>query len=93
MNKLKVFSTLVLIVISFNNCRDNDTAVDIEGLWISTEESSHLFAPGAQQVALQIRRDGADLPAARAFFLNNGEFKFEWEFRGFGFKNCLQSVA
>jgi CubicO group peptidase (beta-lactamase class C family) len=80
MNKLKVFSSLILIVFSFNNCRNKDTTTDIEGLWISNEESAHLFAPGAQELALLIKRDSTELLTARGFFLNNGEFKFESEF-------------
>ncbi len=80
MNKLKVFSALILIVISFNNCSNKDTTTDMEGLWVSNKESSHLFAPGAQEVALQIRRDSTELLSARGFFINNGEFKYEWEF-------------
>lgn len=80
MNKLRVFFALVLIVLSFNNCSIKDTTSDIEGLWISNEESSHLFAPGAQELVLQIRRDSTDLLSARGFFINNGEFKFKWKF-------------
>jgi hypothetical protein len=80
MNKLLVLSSLILIVFSFNHCSNKDTATDIEGLWISNEESAHLFAPGAQEVALLISRDSTDLLTARGFFMNNGEFKYEWEF-------------
>jgi len=80
MNKFKVFSALVLTVISFNTCSIKDATTDIEGLWISNEESSHLFAPGAQELALLIRRDSTELLSARGFFINNGEFKFEWEY-------------
>ena len=78
MNKLKVCTALVFVVLFFADCSHKDTTSDIEGLWISTEESSHLFAPGAQEVALLIQRDSADVLSARGFFLNNGEFKFEW---------------
>lgn len=76
----KVIFAVILIVISFSNCSNKDTTSDIEGLWISTDESSHLFAPGAQEVALLIRRDSTEMLTAHGFFLNNGEFKFEWEF-------------
>lgn len=93
MNKLKVFSALVLIVIFFNNCTNKGTTTDIEGLWISNEESSHLFAPGAQEVALLIKRDSNELLSARGFFLNNGEFKFEWEFTHVHYDNDAKRIS
>ena len=82
LNKFKAFSGLFLIIICFNNCSNRSTSPEIEGLWISTEESSHLFAPGADEVALLIERDSTGLHSARGFFMYKGEFKFEWEFEG-----------
>jgi CubicO group peptidase (beta-lactamase class C family) len=93
MYKLKLFSTLVVIIISFNQCGKKDAVVELEGLWISTEESSHLFTPGAQEVALLIERDSAELLTARAFFLNNNEFKFEWEFKHIQYDGIGQKIS
>ena len=59
MNISKLFLTASLIIISFNICfnKNINSTTDIEGLWISTQETSSLFEPWAQQVALLIRRD------------------------------------
>jgi CubicO group peptidase (beta-lactamase class C family) len=80
MDTLKVLSALILTVFSFHSCSNKDTTTDIEELWISNEESAHLFAPRAQKVALLISRDSTESLTARGFFMNNGEFRFEWGF-------------
>lgn len=80
MNRLKLISMLTMIVISFNHCSYKNVVLEFEGLWISTEESSHLFGPGAEELALQISRDSSQLLTARGFFLNNDELKFDSEF-------------
>ena len=78
MKRIHLFPALTFLFLSFNHCSNPDTAAHMEGLWITTEESSHLFAPGADHVALLISRDSSHMPSARGFFLKNGEFKFEW---------------
>jgi CubicO group peptidase (beta-lactamase class C family) len=82
MNISKIFFATVLIVIFFNTCfgKNNSFNTDIEGLWISTEETSSLFEPWAQKVALLIRRDGAQIMIAHGFFLKNDESIAEWKF-------------
>jgi len=82
MNIPKVFLATALIVVSFNTCfnKNISSTTDIEGLWISTEETSSLFEPGADKVALLFSRDSTKILAAHGFFLKNDEFKAEWEF-------------
>ena len=80
MNIPKLFLATALIVISLNSCLNKNTTTNIEGLWISTEETSSQFGPGAQKVALLIRRDSTKILTARGFFLWNNEFKLEWKF-------------
>ena len=80
MNTPKVFLATVLMAISLNSCLNNKTTTNIEGLWISTEETSALFEPWAQKVALEVRRDSINTLTARGFFLKNDEFKAEWKF-------------
>lgn len=82
MNIPKVFLATALIVISLNSCFNKNTisTTNIEGLWISTEETSSQFGPGANKVALLIRRDSTKILTARGFFLWNDEFKMEWKF-------------
>ena len=69
-----------LIVITLCSCSNYNNTAEIEGLWITTEETSQLFAPGAHEAALMISIDSAGRHSARGFFLYNKEFKFEWEF-------------
>ena len=92
-NMLKASSALILIVIFFTDCSNKDTATDIEGLWVTTEESSHLFLPGAQEVALLISRDSTELLTARGFFMNNGEFRYEWEFTRVQYDNDARRIS
>ncbi|MCB0261969.1 MAG: hypothetical protein KDH95_04070 [Calditrichaeota bacterium] len=68
MNTPKVFLATVLMAISLNSCLNNKTTTNIEGLWISTEETSALFEPWAQKVALEVRRDSINTLTARGFF-------------------------
>ncbi len=93
MQKLKAFSILVLVFIVYNNCSNENSSSDIEGLWITTEESAHLFAPGAQELALVINRDSTVSLTARAFFLNNGELKFEAEFTHVQYDSIAQRIS
>jgi len=55
------------------------SAAEVEGLWVSTEETSSLFAPGADRVALQLRVDSAGMLTARGLFLKNQEYHMEWK--------------
>jgi CubicO group peptidase (beta-lactamase class C family) len=75
-----VFLPAGLIIILLIACSQDDSTAEIEGLWISTEETSSLFEPGADHAALLIKRDSSGILTARAFFIYNDEFKFEWEF-------------
>lgn len=80
MNIPKVFLATALIVISLNSCFNKNTNTNIEGLWKSTEETSSLFEPWADKVALLFSRDSTKTLTARGFFVKNDEFKAEWEF-------------
>ncbi|MEJ2542939.1 MAG: serine hydrolase [Calditrichaceae bacterium] len=90
-----VFLSTALIVISFNMSFNQNIsyATDIEGLWKSTDEASSLFAPGADKVALLIKRDSTKILTARGFFLKNNEFKFEWEFNHVQYDSIAQRIS
>lgn len=60
--------------------QDESSTAAVEGLWVSTEETSSLFAPGADRAALLIGRDSAGMLTARGLFLKNQEYKMEWGF-------------
>jgi hypothetical protein len=89
MNILKLFLAAALIVISLNSCIHKNTrsTTSIEGLWISTEETSSQF-PWAQKVALLIGRDSTKIMTVRGHFLENDKSvpegklisKYEWRF-------------
>lgn len=82
MNIAKLFLSAALILISLNRCSNKNikSTGNIEGLWKSTKETSSLFSPWAQQVALLIKRDSAKRMTARGFFLRNNESIAEWNF-------------
>ena len=93
MNILKLFLAAALLVISFNSCLNKNPATNIEGLWISTEEASSQFGPGADKVALQIRRDSTWTLTARGFYLKHEEFVQEWEFINVQYDSITKSIS
>ena len=95
MNKLKLFLATVLMVVSFISCSNNNTesTTSIEGLWISTEEASSQFGPGADKVALQIKRDSTQTMTARGFFLKNHESIAEWKFVNVQYDTILEKIS
>jgi CubicO group peptidase (beta-lactamase class C family) len=80
MNIPKLFLATILIIISLTSCSDNSTKTNIEGLWISTEETTTQFGPGVQNVALLISSDNNKIISARSFFMRNDDFKMDWKF-------------
>lgn len=82
MNKLKLFLAAFLIIITLNSNSNKNTRStnNIEGLWISTEETSSQFAPWAQKIALLIKRDSTKIMTVRGHFLKNDESIYEWKF-------------
>ncbi|MFZ0453580.1 MAG: serine hydrolase [Ignavibacteriaceae bacterium] len=81
MNLLKLFLSATLIVISFYSCtNDNDSfTTDIEGLWISTKETSTNFGD-AENAVLLIEKDSTNKLKARGCFVGNNEFKMKLKF-------------
>lgn len=81
MDIVKLLLAFALIVISSYNCSNKNAipANSIEGMWISTEETSSGFGD-ANNVVLFIRRDNANNLTARCCFTRNDEFKMEWKF-------------
>ena len=69
-----------LIVVSLTSRSINSQTNNIEGLWISTEESTTQFGPAVQKVALLISSDSKKIVSARSFFMWNGEYKMDWKF-------------
>ena len=60
--------TALVVLFTLYGCTNlsNRTTPEIEGLWVTTEETSSLFAPGADRVALMLTRDRAGVLRARA---------------------------
>ena len=81
MNIPKLFLATALIVISLNTCSNKNTKStdDIEGLWISTKETSSHFGD-AENAALLIKMDSTNKLTARCCFIRNDEFKMECKF-------------
>ena len=95
MNMPKLFLATALIVITFTGCFNENTisTSNIEGLWISTEETSSLFEPWAQKVALLIKRDSTKILTVRGHFLKNDESIAEWKFINVHYDTIAQRVT
>lgn len=77
----KLFLAAALIIFSFNNCSNSNTTVtaEIEGMWISTKETSSNFGI-AENAVLLIKKDSTNKLTARCCFIGNNEFKMECKF-------------
>ena len=75
--------TALVVLSTLNGCTNlsKRSTPEIEGLWVSTDETSALFAPGADAVALKLERDSDGVLNARGMFLKNKEYKMDWEYR------------
>lgn len=81
MDIVKLFLAFALIVISSYNCSNKNTipANSIQGVWISTEETSSNFG-NADNAVLFIKKDSNNKLTARCCFIAKDEFKMEWKF-------------
>jgi len=75
----KLILASALIVISLNGCSNKNTTDNIEGLWISTEETSSNFGI-AENAVLFIKKDSNNKLTARCCFIGNDEFKMDCKF-------------
>ena len=81
MNRTKLFFTWTLIIISLSSCFNQNSIsnINIEGLWISTKETSTNFGD-AENAVLLIKKDSTDKLTARGCFVLNNEFKMKLKF-------------
>ncbi len=92
MNKLKLFLVSLLLMFSLNNCVNENNTNDIEGLWVSTDETSTLFQPWAEKVALLISRDSSGAITACGYFQKDNDFKPEWKFISTEYDTITQTI-
>jgi len=88
--KLLVLAFFVVILNSFY--KSNPTA-DIEGLWITTEETSAKFAHGTQKVAIQIRQNQDGELTARGIFIWDGDYQSEWNLVDIEYDNLAHCIT
>ena len=78
MKTFKLITYVLLVTITLNSCVNRKLNVEIEGLWVATEETSIKFAHGTQKGVLQIGHDKKGELTARGIFLWNDEYISEW---------------
>jgi len=92
MNACRIVSSLSLLVLLLIGCRktgnlaspDPDEHQDggydsVEGLWISTDETSWHSGPDTQRVVLHFQRDAQGALGAQGYFARNGDYQMKWE--------------
>jgi len=91
----KLFLLLVLgIIFLGSGCNKRDILTsDIEGLWISTDETSSQFGPGTDNVSMLIKREPNNIFTVRAFFLQNNEYKLEWKFNNVQYDSLEKKIS
>ena len=95
MNAQQSILISVFVVISLNGCfagRDRSTS-GIEGLWISTPETSHTFSNGIFSYVFHISRDQRGKLTARSFFLMDGDYSSEWRLVDTKYDKLTQSIT
>ncbi|NQU85412.1 MAG: serine hydrolase [Mariniphaga sp.] len=72
-----ILKITLLVIISYS-CNNINSKSEIEGLWISTEETSPKFSSGIQKAVIQFNHNQNGELEARGIFLWNGEYGYEW---------------
>jgi len=67
--------------------------VSIEGLWISTPETSYKSSSGTQSIVIHIRRDNSGELTARGDFLWNGNYQKEWRLVDFKYDKLSRGIT
>ncbi|MBU2649899.1 MAG: beta-lactamase family protein [Bacteroidetes bacterium] len=93
MKKPRLSLSAVILMITLSACINKGTTINVEGLWVSTDETSVLFEPWGQKVALLISRDSTKALNARGFFLKNGEFIADWNFTDVHYDPVAQKIS
>lgn len=82
-----------LFVFILNSCSKSIPTADIEGLWITTEETSAKFVHGTQKIVLQIRQNQDGELTARGIFIWNGDYRSEWNLVDIEYDNLTHSIT
>ena len=106
MKTLKQILVVLFTVILLNDCHsssdisDNDAVsrqaadyVSIEGLWISTPETSFKSSSGTQNIVIHISRDNSGKLTARGGFLWNGDYQKEWRLIDFKYDELSRGIT
>lgn len=93
MNQLKVFFSWAFIAIFLNSCFDKNSSSsnDIEGMWISTKETSTDFGD-AENAVLLIKKDSDNNLTARCCFIGDNEFKMGWKFNDVQYDSIVKRI-
>lgn len=87
--KLILSALFVIVLVS---CEKSSSTESIEGLWISTEETSAKFLHGTQKTVLRISKDHDGKYIARGVFLWNGSYQSEWNLVDLEYDNITDSI-
>ncbi len=95
MKTLKLILLAIFVVIHLNSSFDNysKSTTDIEGLWISTEETSAKFSSGTQKIVLKISRNHKGELTVRGVFLWNGDYQSEWKLVDIQYDTIAQRIT
>jgi len=77
--KLLLLTLFMIIPISNGSGGGDKSSSSIEGLWITTEETSSRFLSGTQKILLRIHTDSNKKWTVRGVFLWNGDYQSEWK--------------
>ena len=93
MKNLKLIFWVLIVGTSLNGCINNaKSTTGIEGLWISTDETSWEFLSGIQKAVFQIKQNQNGALEANGFFLWNDDYQSEWKFNDIQYDKLTHAV-
>lgn len=92
---MKTFKLILLSlsVVILHSCNKSGLNADIEGLWISTEETSAKFLNGTQKVVLHIGQNQDGELTARGMFIWEGNYQEDWNLVDMEYDNLNQIIT
>jgi CubicO group peptidase (beta-lactamase class C family) len=93
--KTQIFLLLVLLTVSVLSGCSNNTGKSndsIEGLWVSTEETSWKFLSGTQKATLYIIQNQNGAFTVRGVFLWNDDYSSEWKLTDIDYNNLTRGI-
>ena len=83
MKALKLILLFLAVTGTLSSCMEPKSSNEIQGLWITTEETSTKLPRGTRKGVLELLLNEDGSPAAQGYFLWNGDYLSKWNLVNF----------